>query len=448
MALMEKLIDIELEGLRDKKVIICVSGGVDSMVLLDLICKSKYKLNIDAAVCHFEHGIRGKESELDMELVKQKCREYGLTVYVRREDIPVLCGGRNVEEFARNRRYGFFYECLKNLNADYLVLAHHRGDNCETVLMNIIRGCGIKGLCAMEQVSGSLVRPLLGVSKEQIYEYARENGIEFREDATNADVGYFRNFIRHELIPFLQEKNPKIEDAVERLRQIASLENDFLEDYVAALDWIIKTSYGYDIEVEKYLSSHEAIKRRSVFYVLKKLSGKDYDYRIFDDIDGLTSKETGKRVCAPRDVTVYKEKNVLSFVLNKEPDMKEYSLDLSGVTDTPFGSFAVEPARGVSLEQVKKAPKDEAYFSLNEGEKLMVRARRKGDKIKIFGGGSKKLKDIMIDKKIPVFLRDSIPVVCIGDEIVWVPLVVRCAGAPFKENGGLLVKFCKKADGQ
>lgn len=417
---------IDLSVLKNKKVLVCVSGGVDSMVLLDIVCRKRQELNIDVGVCHFEHGIRGRESVLDMELVQDRSRQYGVPCYVKREDIPVVSGGVNVEEVARQRRYGFFYDCLREQEADFLVLAHHRDDNCETVLMNLIRGCGIKGLCGMERVSGELCRPLLSVSKEQLYEYAKEQGIEYREDCTNADVSYFRNSIRHELMPLLKDKNPKIQEAVDRMREIAALENDFFEEYIGSLDWIKKTHYGYDIEVEEYRTAHEAIRRRTVYHVLRLMSGKDYDYHIFFDIDGLCGKETGKKVCAPHGVTIYKGEKVLSFVADREPVSEELKLK-EGETKTPVGIFEAQTIEEIFLGDIKNSGLDKAYFSC-DADRLTVRTRRQGDKVKLSGGGSKKLKDVFIDKKVPVFLRDFVPVVCVDDEIVWVAGVVRCGG--------------------
>lgn len=433
-----------LEGLKNKKVILCVSGGVDSMVLLDIVIKYSNELNITPLVCHFEHGIRGDESVKDMELVERQCRRYGIMLLSRQENIPQMCVGENLEEFARNRRYAFFYECLKEQEADYLVLAHHKDDNCETLVMNIIRGCGTKGLCGMQKIRGRLFRPLLDFSKEQLYAYAKNEGIEFREDSTNADVSYLRNSIRHEIMPALKNKNAKIYDAIDRLREIASLENDFFEKHIAGLDWIIAMPYGYDIEVKEYLSAHDAIKRRSILYVLKRLSGKDYDYGIFETIDALSSKETGKVAIAPHGIKIYKREKVLSFVRQREPINSEKKLSLPGETITPFGVFISEQVYKVDIRHIKSAPKNVCYFSLEDNSKLTVRKRSQGDKINCFGGGTKKLKDVFINKKLPVFLRDFVPVVCCGDEILWIPGVMRSSKYPFNGEKGIRLEFIEK----
>lgn len=430
-----------LDILKDKKVILCVSGGVDSMVLLYTVCKYREELNISPVVCHFEHGIRGAESQKDMELVERKCKGYGIPVIVKRENIPELCtNGENLEETARNRRYAFFRKTMAEQQADGIVVAHHKGDNCETVLMNIIRGCGIGGLCGMKRESEDLLRPFLAISKNTIYEYAHKMNIEYREDKTNADTGYFRNSIRHNILPLMKEKNPKIDDAIDRLREIAAVENDFMESCVAALGWIIPQPYGYDIGVSEYLKVHEAIKRRAVFYVLKMLYPKDYDYKIFEDISLLTNKDTGKMVCSVGDVCIYKEKDRLCFVKDVSVIEGEYPLKEER-TETPFGVFYMTRLPYIDKESLSGADSNTIYMGICDISGISVRSRRKGDRISGFGGGTKKLKDVLIDKKVPVFLRDSIPVVVKDNEILWVPGIMRSKHYPVQGTDGICLCY-------
>ncbi|MBQ9625072.1 MAG: tRNA lysidine(34) synthetase TilS [Clostridia bacterium] len=430
-----------LKKLQNKKVIVCVSGGADSMVLLALVCKYKEEYGIVPVVCHFEHGIRGKASVCDMELVKKRCNFYGVPFLLRRENIPEISGGANIEAVARQRRYAYFYECLKTQNADCLVLAHHKDDNVETVLMNIIRGCGIGGLAGMESTD-KICRPLLHFTKEQLYKYAREHNIPFNEDETNKDTAYLRNSIRHELLPLLKQKNPKADEAIERLRQTAAAENDFFTRYIESENRINKKEYGYDINAADFENAHKALKGRYIGYILKKLGVTDYSAAVFADIEALANKETGKKVIVSKDISVYKNGEVLSFVKKKpEPD-REYIISLTEKTVTPFGIFIPKRVDSTLTEQLKD--EDMLYVGKEAlNTVLKVRCRREGDKIKTFGGHSKKLKDIFIDKKVPVFLRNSLPVVLAGEEIIWVPCVVRGGGLTMNNGAGFLIKYEK-----
>lgn len=426
-----------------KKIILCVSGGVDSMVLLYTIFKFKNELNINMSVCHFEHGIRGNESKEDMDFVVNTCNELGVPVFVKREDIPSLCGGVNVEQTARDRRYAFFYDVLNSQNADYLVLAHHKNDNCETVLMNMIRGCGVSGLCGMPKVRGQICRPFLGYTKEQISRYAAEHGIAYREDSTNKDTDYFRNQIRHELIPLMEKHNSDIVNSVDKMRGIIECENDFLKEYTAGLPWIIRRIYGYDIKVENLKAAHRAIRRRSVYYVLGSMLGRDFDSIVIDNILNLTDKNTGKKVEAG-DITVYRQGDSISFVKNDKTHFGEYELKIPGVTSTPFGDFKIDRAKNICLDDMKNAQLNVAYFSFGNCP-LFARPRNNGDVIVSFGGGHKKLKDVFIDQKIPVFLRGRIPIIHDGRDIVFVPGVIRSDKYPFSGEG-IRLEYISEAD--
>lgn len=420
--------------IKNKKALLCVSGGVDSMVLLDAIFKSKNDYHIDLAVCHFEHGIRGEESLLDMDFVVKTCNRLNVPVFVGKEDILKISGGVNVEEIGRERRYAFFYKVLKEQHGDYLVLAHHKDDNCETVIMNMIRGCGMLGLCGMEKVSGRIVRPLLDYTKKELMEYAEKNGVEYHEDSTNTDCSYLRNSIRNEIMPLLLKKNPAIVNSIDKMRKIITEENSFLDEYIKTLPWIIKRDYGYDIKVDELNSAHKAIKYRSVYWAIKSIIHKDFDFSAAQDVLHLVDKDTGKKICL-KDLTVYRQPGVLSFVKNTVLKPFNTPLEPLGVTKTSIGNFTVEGANDLSKLELENAPKGVAHFTLPKDCKLYVRQRRDGDVIIGFDGHSRKLKDLFINAKIPVFLRDRIPIIWDGLDIVYVPGVLRSNKYPFNKKG-------------
>lgn len=193
------------------RIVLAVSGGIDSMVLLDLFDRLSAKLAVGIEVAHVNHGLRGTESDADEALVRAAAKEYGMPCRVLKKKPPK---GTNVQNAARETRLKFFGRVAKETGSNLVAMAHHLDDQAETVMSHLLRGSGLKGLAGMRPVSkiGNLtvIRPLLEFSKSEIAEYAVRRGIAFREDSTNASAKYSRNSIRHRLMPVLLEFNPKI----------------------------------------------------------------------------------------------------------------------------------------------------------------------------------------------------------------------------------------------
>lgn len=194
-------------------VVIGVSGGVDSMVLLDLVRQLHPISRI--VVAHVDHGIRAESSD-DAEFVGAACERYGVVFEGTRVDIQAIAtaGKTSVEAAGRTVRYSFFEKVRELHRARFILTAHHRDDSIETVLINLIRGARLRGLSGMSERQDSLLRPLLSVGKTELLEYARSHGIEFREDATNADSEYVRNRVRNEILPQMEAINPMVRDTL------------------------------------------------------------------------------------------------------------------------------------------------------------------------------------------------------------------------------------------
>ena len=187
--------------IKNKKVILALSGGIDSMVLADLLLKAK----ADFALAHCNFHLRGEESDGDEQFVRDYAERYGLKLYVKQFDTIgyVKEHGVSIEMAARELRYAWFEELRQQLGYDYITVAHHADDQLETFFINLLRGAGIRGLKGMLPVNGNIIRPLLDFSREEIHQYAIENGIRWREDHTNAETQFLRNKIRHELLPVI-----------------------------------------------------------------------------------------------------------------------------------------------------------------------------------------------------------------------------------------------------
>lgn len=185
----------------NQKLVLALSGGIDSMVLADMLLKGK----ADFVLAHCNFHLRGEESDGDEQFVRAYAKRNGLTLYVKQFDTMGYAKehGLSIEMAARDLRYAWFEELRQQLGYDYIAVAHHADDQLETFFINLLRGAGIRGLKGMQPVNGHIIRPLLDISREEIHQYAMENGIKWREDHTNAETQFLRNKIRHELLPVI-----------------------------------------------------------------------------------------------------------------------------------------------------------------------------------------------------------------------------------------------------
>ena len=220
------IIDYKRSLLEGRRVLCAVSGGADSMCLLHLL----YSDGIDVVAAHFEHGIRGEESLRDAEFVGNFCREHSIPCVIGHGDVPAYAAEKSLgmEEAARQLRYEFLLKSAKEQNCELIATAHNADDNAETLVFNLTRGSGTAGLKGIPEQRGIIVRPLLGVSRQQIEQYLTENRIPHVEDSTNQSDDYTRNLIRHRVIPALREINPRFSDAALRAGALSARDDDCL----------------------------------------------------------------------------------------------------------------------------------------------------------------------------------------------------------------------------
>jgi tRNA(Ile)-lysidine synthase len=254
-------------------VLACCSGGVDSMVLLDLLVRAAVPLGLRLGAVHVDHGIRGAASRSDARFVQRRCREIGIACHVHRLSLGPETP--NLEETARKRRYEAVRSCMADHGYGFAATGHTMDDQAETVIYRFIRGSGVRGLGGMEAKNPwNLIRPLLGFGREQVETYAAQQGISFVEDATNHDVKLARNLIRHEIIPAMKKINPLVVRSACRLAAIAREEGNLVEDLAAALqkasceyDWGIVRAYRlYDLA-----KAQQPVTQRVVIRVLSDM---------------------------------------------------------------------------------------------------------------------------------------------------------------------------------
>lgn len=389
-----------------------VSGGADSVCLLHALAASGLKV----VAIHLNHGWRGAESDADEAFVRDLCAILGVEFYSEKLDEDCA----KTETAARQERYEFFERALEKFNADVLFLAHNKNDNVETLVYRLIKGTGIDGLCAIPTVRGKFHRPLLEVSREEIETYARENSLPTALDSSNDDIKYARNYIRKEILPKMFELNPHVLDAVENLIKIANNQNEITK---AALNNII-TPEG--IETKEFLKASNALQMSALHEFLK------------DDLKNLSYK----KIVEIREFVLENSKNSLSkkYSLSSEfflsIDEREISKIPSNETkielELPLGSvgeYVFEPLNlKLIVEKADKAPKNfpkETENSIRANlpslDGLVLRTRREGDIFRPFGmSGKMKLKEFLINKKIPRQKRDSLLLLTKGSEVLWI----------------------------
>lgn len=454
-------------------ILVGYSGGADSSALLRLLCGLCRERDISLVAVHVHHGIRGDEADRDAEFCRRTCEELGVEFRLIRADIPALAArtGRGIEETARDFRYSEFGRILESdARLSHVAVAHNSDDNAETMIFNLVRGCGVDGLGGIvpirplgdiaqpiveaaqgnafaqssyngdhaqsshnsdyaQQRGGTLIRPLITVQKREILGYCAENGIEYIIDSTNADTAYTRNYIRAEIIPRLERLNPSFLTAAERLAGLARADSDSL-DRIAA-------EYSRDDSIDTALlnSLDTAIASRAVIQLYKKHSPATLAARHVDSLLRLVATaHEGSSLSLPGGTRAVISRGKLTFQKNAvsadRPLEFEYRLS-EGVNrfDLPdFAALVLQNSKKCGEfekynERLKNIYKLSIHAELNSDKInhiLFVRSRRAGDAY-VFGGMTRRLKKLYNDKKLSPDERERLPVFCDSEGIVWVP---------------------------
>jgi len=414
------------------RIAIAVSGGIDSVVMLDALCKLGEELNIKPGIIHFNHNVRPYGCKVDALFVEKLAQDRGLPFMISSADVPEIAKRekRSLEETGRNERYSFFSSLIKEGTCDKIALAHTSDDQEETFFMRLLKGSGPKGLSGISPVrEGNYIRPLLDTCRKDIELYAEHFRLCYREDQTNWDQNFLRSRIRHRLIPLLKKDfNPGLSGVLSRTIHIFRTEDEFLDSLAEqSLKSII--IHGKDEELilnaERLDHYNLALKRRilrlAIFNILHNSADVDYDY--IERIIKLLSGETGKLLKLPGLII---RNSYGTLILSKrfpesEPVLYEKSLDLPGETISDFFGIKIKTEIRDQNDMSYNSPFKARFDGSNIHGPLLLRNRRKGDKFIPLGmKGKKKLKDFLIDEKIPGFKRDMIPVITSGDDILWV----------------------------
>ncbi len=391
------------------RVLIGLSGGADSVFLLHVLHELSKTLGFGIGACHVEHGIRGIDAVKDMEFSKALCAEMGIDCYACSFDVPSVAKNKKLSLEAAGRlvRYDYFKKIMQEEGYNLLATAHHRDDKVETIVMNMLRGCGLKGFVGIEYKNGDIIRPLIDITKSQILHWCEDNKISYCTDETNSQTEYTRNKIRHKLLPELREFNPSFDEAIIRQSSIIEDEDAYLKNIA---DEALKACMDGDgLSCKKLSSYHKAIQRRVIYSFLASVKGTSRDIT-YDDVDSVLSicalGETGKSCNLSGGVTVSISYGILSVCEEAESVPFEYSLRFNEPLEiTEAGIKITLYADGGNLLAC-------------DSDSICVRSRRNGDYFCPLGmNGTKKLKDYFQEKKIQRTQRDLIPVVEINGEI-------------------------------
>ena len=423
-------------------IIVGVSGGPDSMCLLDILLELKNILGIEIVVVHIHHGIREQSAQEDLEFVEKYCKNNRFGVKIPFKSYRFDCKKEayerkmSVEDVGRSLRYGAFKEvadCYKNAK---IAVAHNLDDTAETILFNLFRGSGIKGLSGIRPVRDEIVRPLLCLTKDEILEYLDRRNIDYCIDETNLQDDYTRNRIRLRVLPFVKEHiNEKAsehivsasEDINEAYEIIDQLAESAYKKYILYDDKTKSIFIQQEISCEKNIVLSHTIRK-----VVNKITGslKDVTNTHIKSVVNLLQKEVSSMVNLPYKLVAIREYNGIRIETERERITGiDSSFDDIYITIDHFGSYEIS-----QLDKVFNVEKDrfnEDIFKQNKytkwfdydilNSKLVLRTRQTGDYIIVDKAGSKKkLKDYYIDMKIPKEQRDAILVLANGHEILWV----------------------------
>ena len=400
-------------------IVVGVSGGPDSMALLYILNEFKKKLDLKIVCAHVNHNKR-VESEQEKIDLENYCKANNIIF----EYIKITkWGDDNFHNEARSVRYNFFEELVMNYGAKYLMTAHQGDDLIETILMRIVRGSTLKGYSGFSRIvdkgTYKIVRPLITVTKDEIMEFDKANGIKYAIDQSNNEDHYTRNRYRHTVLPFLKHEDPKVHKKFLKYSEILLEYSDYVDKEANKV--FNKVFINGNLDIDKFNELDNIIQTKIIYTILEKIYGDDlliigavHVELIFDLIK---SNKSNSIVHLPNNVIVIKSYNELSFSFDDD-ESSEYEIEIDDRVNLPNGKI---------IEIVDESIDTSNYtirLSSNEVKlPLYVRNRKDGDRIEDKGlNGTKKVKAIFIDEKINISDRDSWPgVLDATDKIVWIP---------------------------
>lgn len=411
-------------NLNGEKVIIGLSGGMDSVCLFHIL----KDLGVSLEAVHVNHQIRGEEAKRDEQFVKDLCARYNIPFHGYRYDVPKISREKHLseEEAGRMVRKEAFAQVMKEQGAGYVALAHHGNDRAETFLFHLSRGTGVKGLGSMKPVQGTIIRPLLWAERKEIEQYVQEKGYEFVEDATNSQTEYTRNKIRHEIIPALEEINPRciphICGAAEKLSAVSA----YIDREAEKLCRLSAVMYGQEVQILKlaFEQGDEVLRIPVLQKCVEYLSGSlvNITEEHLEKLGALFAMQTGKEIHLPYGITAVRTYEGIRMFFREEKGQTE-PVEITGEGTYDFGGVifrvSVEAWDESKIFPIKNYTKCFDYDKIID--KVFLRNRGSGDYLEINKNhGRKSLQDYLVNEKVPKDERDRVILLACGSHILWV----------------------------
>lgn len=409
-----------------EKLLVGLSGGPDSVFLLHLLNKFRYRLKIEISAIHINHGLRGKYADED----ENFCREYCLNRNINFESVKKNVKSfskRNsfsIEEAGRILRYREFNKNLKRKRLDKIVTAHNANDNTETVLLNLIKGTGLDGISGIPVKRENIIRPILCFTKEDILGYLNRNEISFRIDKSNEESNFERNYLRNKILPLIKERlNPSVDSAI-----LISSENfRSIKDYILVNEKetfknIKKDSSG---NLRIRIDDLKRAKKTLRGLLLKTLLERKLDIQIFSNdlkkIFSLVNAQTGKQIELSGGIMVFREREDLKIIPGfHNPEDYEVKISIGGKTNTPSGELSIKECDRSS--PVYSTNKNKEYISADAvSAEFTIRRWKKGDSFYPLGmRGSKKVSDFLNEQKVESSGKKNHLILLNENKVVWV----------------------------
>lgn len=408
-------------------VVVGFSGGPDSTFLLQLLIIIRKIFDLKIYAAHLNHKLRNQDSDEDEEFVKEFCKKNNIELLIEQRDIKKIAMDtkKSIEETARVERYRLFSEAAQKFKANKIATGHTLNDNTETIVFNFLRGSGVSGLRGIPVKRDNIIRPLLGLSKEEIINFLEEEKIPYRTDKTNLDDDYTRNFIRNKIIPLFLEINPNFFETLSITsnlftlleKYIQSEENKFDKLFVAKkTDKLLRIKIEDDVDYKNYLIMDLIRKKISSVFNLQ------IGFEKTKEIVSLIKQEKGTTIEINEKILAVREAS--SVLILTEPEFEEVSFSViyESKLQKYYGSYFEFKISSASVKDSKLSdnPLVEFFDADKVKHKLVLRNWKPGDKFIPLGMKySKKVSDILTDAKIPSLFRKQILVLCDGPDIIW-----------------------------
>lgn len=418
------------------KVLVALSGGPDSVCLLHCLHMLKGEFNLEIGAAHVNHMLRGNEAINDEEYVKELCGKLGVQCYIQRIDIDRISKEKGIshEMAGREERYSFFERLKKKHGYTKVAIAHNANDQAETVIMRMMRGTGLDGLCGIRvKREGDIIRPILSLKRNEIEKYCSSNNLNPQIDKSNLEKVYSRNKVRLDILPYMQENfNEDIINAINRMASILQKDNEYMGQESDKIYKKYCTYISDDLCLNNELFNlNEAIVTRVVKKAFIKYSNihNNFEMKHIYDVIELRGLGTNKKINLPNGIIaeniygdIYLRKRISSLKINNNKDIVVVKDEIEK-SIISFGEYriAFDVLSNKNNIEFSNNPLIKYFDYDNIKEGLSIRNRKDGDKIRLLGmKGTKKLKDIFIDLKIPREKRDYIPILCFDNSIAWI----------------------------